>query len=90
MTPAACDLRDLVDELDAAITAWPRGMRSFMQTRTGKKAEALVRSLRAKMLRYAVEGWTLRARLRRAEAERDGARAANEVLTAELERLRGP
>jgi hypothetical protein len=86
----ADDLRELCDELDAALTGWPRGGRPYMTTKTGEKAEALLRQLRARRYKQWGENLALRGRLRAALSDIDGLRAANEALTAELERLRGP
>jgi hypothetical protein len=86
----ADDLRELVDELDAALTGWLRGGRSYMTTKTGEKAESLVRELRQKVYCLTFEVGAKRARLEAALRDNDGLRAANEALTAELEARRGP
>lgn len=87
---AANDLRELEAEVDAAMTGWPRPTYTFMTTVAGRRLETAIRSLRAKLFRGWSERMALRARLSRALCDVHGLRAANELLTAELERLRGP
>ena len=83
------DLRDLRDLLDAALTGWI-GANFKPSTKTGERCSELVAKLRQRIYRSWGENLALRARLHQALRDVDGLRAANQLLTDELEALRGP
>ncbi len=87
---AAADLREITNQLDGVLTGWIADRYSYMTTATGTIAEKLVRKLRERHFKQWCENCVLRGRLAKALADLEGARNANEALTNELERLRGP
>ncbi len=77
----AQDLRELCDELDAALTGWLRPSYSLMTTEIGKKAEILVKHLREKYFTSAMKQSTLEMKLEYAIKDNDGLRECNKQLT---------
>lgn len=81
----ADDLRELCDELDAALTGWLRPSYSLMTTQTGKKAEQLVKQLRQKYYDASMKHSTIEMKLHYALLEVEGMRAQNALLTEALD-----
>jgi hypothetical protein len=89
MSAASDDLKDLRDYLDATLTGWlPARVKS--RTAAGQESLTLAVAVRGELYRRWAETCVLRGRLARMRVELDGVRAANEILTAELEARRGP
>ncbi len=84
------DLRELENALDGALHGWFMPSSLFPSTKTGARCLEHLKLLRQRLYRSWGENLALRARLRQALRDVDGLRSANQLLTNELEALRGP